>query len=475
MIMKKGLWLVLTWMLTFTFWAAESVAGLPLHIKKIGADIIRVWAGDYATTTAVTAVATRKGIVVIDTTDLPELDRAFRRVIARELKRDDFRYLINTHGHGDHTNGNTVYADCQIIAHQAVPAMMQENSANFAWLTEHRRESISRQMDQLAAGKLTETQQAAGRESLVLSKLRCEFTATSPRLCPPGHTFQDKMKLDCGDLTFELYQVGGTHTRSDIFILIPQKKILFTGDMMADKWLTDNPGCLAKFILGSGDRADFSVLMKNWQLMIDRQNEIDLYLTGHWNSELSREGFVNRFEYAKTLLNDIQALAASQGSLEQFAAAYTLKTKFPRLVGSPGMSDENLLSSIQHLYLVYSGKTRVSDSLKKIIGSPDFDVSFERMKTEILTDKTRYFFDEAGINSIGYTLLRQHKQTERAIRVFEYNCELFPASVNACDSLAEAWKIKGDKLTALKYYRRASELDPSNRQIQDKITELEKE
>ncbi len=94
--------------------------------------MVRVWVGDQISSTAVSAIATQKGIVVIDTTDIPKLDQAFRKIIARELGRGDFKYLINTHGHGDHTNGNGVYADCQIIAHESVADMMRENFSNHA-------------------------------------------------------------------------------------------------------------------------------------------------------------------------------------------------------------------------------------------------------------------------------------------------------------------------------------------------------
>ena len=70
--------------------------------------------------------------MVVDSTDMPKLDEAFRKIFARELGRADFKYLINTHGHGDHTNGNGVYADCQVIAQESVPAMMRQNFANLA-------------------------------------------------------------------------------------------------------------------------------------------------------------------------------------------------------------------------------------------------------------------------------------------------------------------------------------------------------
>jgi glyoxylase-like metal-dependent hydrolase (beta-lactamase superfamily II) len=57
----------------------------------------------------VTAVATEKGIVVIDSHMAPSIALKMRRRIEKEFGRDDFAYLINTHHHFDHSNGNQVF------------------------------------------------------------------------------------------------------------------------------------------------------------------------------------------------------------------------------------------------------------------------------------------------------------------------------------------------------------------------------
>jgi len=100
--------------------AAEEVAGLPLHVSRLTPTAIRLWVGDYGSSTAVVAFATSKGIVVADTIGFPTLDAQLRRVIARELGRSDFKVLINTHEHSDHTRGNAAYNDCTIIGHEKV-------------------------------------------------------------------------------------------------------------------------------------------------------------------------------------------------------------------------------------------------------------------------------------------------------------------------------------------------------------------
>ena len=75
--------------------AGETVAGLPLHVKTLAPGVIRVWLGDYVSSTGTVAVATDGGLVVIDTTGDPAVDAELRHVIARELGRDDFKVLIN--------------------------------------------------------------------------------------------------------------------------------------------------------------------------------------------------------------------------------------------------------------------------------------------------------------------------------------------------------------------------------------------
>ena len=97
--------LLLSCLTTWPVWA-EAIQGLTLHIQRSDPATLRLWIGDYGRSTAVAAFATQKGIVVVDTLGLPAADRELRRIIAREFKRNDFKVLINTHEHGDHTLGN---------------------------------------------------------------------------------------------------------------------------------------------------------------------------------------------------------------------------------------------------------------------------------------------------------------------------------------------------------------------------------
>lgn len=78
---------------------------------------------------------------------------------------------------------------------------------------------------------------------------------------------------------------------------------------------------------------------------------------------------------------------------------------------------------------------------------------------------------EAQMNQVGYQLLSIQK-IDDAIRVFKQNTDNFPKSGNVWDSLAEAYMDKGDKATAIAYYQKSLELDPTNTNAVQMIQKL---
>ena len=83
----------------------------------------------------------------------------------------------------------------------------------------------------------------------------------------------------------------------------------------------------------------------------------------------------------------------------------------------------------------------------------------------------RLYFDEFSFNSYGYELLSSGKIGE-AIMVFNLNIKMFPKSVNAFDSLAEAYVKKGDKKLAIKNYEKSLELNPDNANAKKMLKKL---
>lgn len=79
-----------------------------------------------------------------------------------------------------------------------------------------------------------------------------------------------------------------------------------------------------------------------------------------------------------------------------------------------------------------------------------------KLKSEAFTNAA-----EADINNLGYQLLSGGK-IDDAIEVFKKNTEIYPASWNVWDSLAEGYVNKGDKKLAIDNYKKALSIAPEN-------------
>lgn len=131
---------------------------------------------------------------VIDSTGTEARARAYHAAL-RQVTQLPVAALVNTHSHGDHTHGNFMFADSAIVAHELC-----------------RREII-------ASGH------AANALFPMVDFGDCPVT-------PPTITFDERLSLYVDDLKIELIFVGPAHTTNDIVAWIPERKLLFTGDVI---------------------------------------------------------------------------------------------------------------------------------------------------------------------------------------------------------------------------------------------------
>ncbi|MBN2399639.1 MAG: MBL fold metallo-hydrolase [Candidatus Aminicenantes bacterium] len=175
----------------------------------------------------------RDGLVLVDTPMYPSAARALKAYIIKELKRNDFILLINTHYHWDHTCGNQFFSEATIWGHEFTPIDMKRFSGeNFPAFITAKRQHYGKKGD--------------ARTLALLTELESEFHAT-----PPSRTFWDKERIQLGDLSLWLFHVGRdgappslyNHSRSDIFVYVPQDRVLCCGDVHYRKeWLDGKPG-----------------------------------------------------------------------------------------------------------------------------------------------------------------------------------------------------------------------------------------
>ena len=451
--------------------AAEEVAGLPLHVKRLNPKTIRLWVGDHVSSTAVVAFGTSKGIVVVDTVGIPQLDAELREVIARELGRSDFQILINTHEHADHTGGNSVYGDVAIVGHEKLGPQLTARAGERPRLVEFYT-NYSAELEKRLASHPTDSPEAQRlKEELTLHRLNFDVVKQDAKPVPPTQTFADRTTLDMGDTTFELYYIGGMHSASDIAVFVPEHGILLTGDTMADVWLTDTPGCLASFMARQGIPHDFPLLLANWDLLLAKKDRIRLLLPGHWNGELSLPGAAARVDYVRTLWEGIQRSAKEGKDFAGVLAEYQLEQRFPGLAKSPGFSARSHTGTVAEIWRVVTNQESAASKLYALLD----EGASEAAMREVLTDRTagrgKYFFMENDINGHGYRFLQQEK-VDKAIALFKLNVELFPDSWNVYDSLGEALLKAGDTAGARKMYEKSLALNPDSTSGKEALAKL---
>lgn len=138
----------------------------------------------------------RNGVVSIDTTSTERRTRAYLGAI-RGVTPQPVRTLINTHHHGDHTHGNCLLPLATIIGHPLC------------------REEILRTTFPPFAGVWSDV----------------DWGDLHPE--PPFVTFEGRLTVWIDDLRVELHAVPtAAHTTNDVVVWIPERSVLFAGDLV---------------------------------------------------------------------------------------------------------------------------------------------------------------------------------------------------------------------------------------------------
>ncbi len=143
----------------------------------------------------------RDGIVVVDTLISAKEAQKFIKDI-RAVSDKPIKYVVNTHMHLDHTFGNCAFAKLgAVIIGQA---------------------DDKREMKTYAEATIKNA------AAYGLSADDLEGTG----ICCPALTFDNRMDLDLGDVTVQLIHPGHSHTAGSIVVFIPERHVLFAGDIL---------------------------------------------------------------------------------------------------------------------------------------------------------------------------------------------------------------------------------------------------
>jgi glyoxylase-like metal-dependent hydrolase (beta-lactamase superfamily II) len=138
-----------------------------------------------------------------------------RMADASGIAADRIATVVNTHANGDHTHGNALLPEAEIIASEASAREME--AVNPALLAQMKAAG--------AAGQL-------GVAGKYFAEIFAPFDFAHVRDRPPTQTFRGRHSLHVGDLAVELIEVGPAHTAGDVLAYVPAAKTVFTGDIL---------------------------------------------------------------------------------------------------------------------------------------------------------------------------------------------------------------------------------------------------
>jgi cyclase len=137
-----------------------------------------------------------QGVISIDSCSTERRTRAYQRAIGT-VTPAAVRAVVNTHHHGDHTYGNCLFPGAAIVGHDRTRA------------------------EAIASGPPRDLPVWDGPDWGEL------------RLDPPFITFIDGLTVHAGDVRAEVRYVGTpAHTTNDSFVWIPERSVLFCGDLI---------------------------------------------------------------------------------------------------------------------------------------------------------------------------------------------------------------------------------------------------
>ena len=137
----------------------------------------------------------KDSLTLIDTCFTEARTKAYLEVI-RSVSSLPMKTLINTHHHGDHTHGNYLVLEAAIIGHRLCRQTVIDTGLQ------------------------------------ALHPLFPDVEWGDLKLAPPNITFNDHMVIYIDDLKVELIFMGPAHTTNDIVAWLPERKLLFAGDLI---------------------------------------------------------------------------------------------------------------------------------------------------------------------------------------------------------------------------------------------------
>ncbi len=181
-----------------------------------------------------TIIVGDQNVFLVDSGTTPAAGRALLEDM-KLITDKPVRWVVNTHFHFDHTDGNSIFGpEVEIIGHEYVRHAIADLDiihrepfktamANMPIQVEALKKQIADEKD--PARRATLEKQLAAKQADWE-----EFKNLKPT--PPTLTYTSKMTLFQGQREIQLLFLGRGHTQGDTIVYLPKERIVCSGDMM---------------------------------------------------------------------------------------------------------------------------------------------------------------------------------------------------------------------------------------------------
>ena len=210
------------------------VQGKTYKFEKI-ADGVYYATGGFGSNNVV--IVNDNDVMLVDAGTTPANARRFVADV-KMLTNKPVRYVVNTHFHFDHTDGNQIFGPgVQIIGQDYLAKAINPGIVNREPYLSSTGAVLVAQMDdlkkQIAAEKDAGKKAALTKQLAGVQQMQSELKELKPT--PPNKTYKDKLVINSGGREIDLLFLGRGHTEGDTVVFLPKEKIVASGDLMESR------------------------------------------------------------------------------------------------------------------------------------------------------------------------------------------------------------------------------------------------
>jgi cyclase len=335
----RTIWLLLTVLILPQSSVLARRQGLSVNVQASASNrptaykFDKIADGVYYATASGSIAAGGNIVVIVNDTDVMLVDDGVTPAAATALLEDlktltdkPVRWVVNTHFHFDHTDGNSIFGpDVEIIGHDYVRYAILHNDVLHHEPFKTSVSDIPGRIDALRK-QISSEKDSARRASLeqqigVMEDELEQIKAVKPT--PPTMTYSSKLTMFRGDREIQILFLGKAHTQGDSIVFLPKEKIVCTGDVIEAR----------PAYMGDG-------IFDQWIVTLDalKSLDFDTALPGHGDLFHGKETITAYQSYLRDLLNQIAKLRDQGMTAEDAAKTVDLTSHaqyFPQIQG-PG-------------------------------------------------------------------------------------------------------------------------------------------